>query len=162
MLLATVRCPNPDHKDNDMKRLLLVYPTLMRKVDSEVEIETDFCECLRLYLDNFDRVTLACPITRGISDMRLERCRRVQDLPWRNRLRVIPLPHAYSLVKQLQHYSAAKKILRVEIENADYLLFHPHTLIGDWPTIAVCEAIKLRRRYAIDADVVYDRVGEMS
>jgi glycosyltransferase involved in cell wall biosynthesis len=51
--------------------------------------------------------------------------------------------------------------LKAEIENADYLVFSPHALVGDWPMVATREAIKLRRPYVIDADVVYDEVGKV-
>jgi hypothetical protein len=41
------------------------------------------------------------------------------------------------------------------------LLFSPHTLIGDWPTVAIREAIKLRRPYVLEADVVYEEVAQI-
>ncbi len=142
-------------------RLLQVLPSVIRKVDNDLEIEVDFCEGLRLYLDNFDRVSVACPITTEIRDSGLRRCRRVKDLPWQDRVKFIPLPSAYRLSDFIRHYHAVRRILKAEIVDSDYLVFSPHALVGDWPTVATREAIKLRRPYVIDADVVYDEVGKV-
>lgn len=144
------------------QRLFQVLPSVARKIHSETEIEADFCESLRLYLDNFDSVTIACPVTTEIVDSGLRRCRRVDELPWRERFRLIPLPSAPRISEFLHHYGDVKKILRSEIENANYLLFSPHTLIGDWPLVATKMAIKMNRPYAIDADVVYDKVAQVN
>ena len=141
--------------------LLQVLPSVIRESDGELEIESDCCESLRLYLDNFDTVTIACPVTKEIEDSGLRRCQRVKDLPWRNRIRLLPLPNAYRLDQFVRHYFAVKRSLRAEIEHADYLVFSPHTLLGDWPTVAVREAIKLQRPYAIEADVVYEKVAQV-
>jgi glycosyltransferase involved in cell wall biosynthesis len=144
-----------------MGRLLQVLPSIITKVDNELEIDVDFCEGLRLYLDNFDQVSVACPVTTDLLDSGLRRCRRVRDLPWQNRIKIIPLPSAYHWRDFLSHYENVRRVLRAEIENADYLVFSPHSLIGDWPTVAAREAVKLKRSYVIDADVVYEEVGQV-
>jgi glycosyltransferase involved in cell wall biosynthesis len=142
-----------------MERLLQVLPSVIRRVENELEMDFDFSESLRLCLNNFDRVTVACPITMEFQDSGLRRCLRVKDLPWGNRIRVIPLPNAYRLSGFLRQLGAVRRLLKEEIENADYLVFSPHTLIGDWPTVAIREAIKLQRPYVIEADVVYEKVA---
>ena len=141
--------------------LLQVLPSVIRASGGELELEFDCCESLRLYLDSFDKVTIACPVTKEIEDSGLRRCLRVKDLSWQSRIRLLPLPDAYRLGAFVRHYNAVKRTLRAEIEHADYLVFSPHTLVGDWPTVAVHEAIKLQRRYTIEADVVYDKVAQM-
>src|SRR5258708_37649622 len=73
-------------------RLLQVLPSVVREIDKRLEVEADFCEGLRLYLDTFDEVTVACPVTTAVKDSGLRRCRPVGDLPWGNRVRFIPLP----------------------------------------------------------------------
>ena len=45
---------------------------------------------------------------------------------------------------------------------ADTLLFSPHAFIGDWPSIAVDEAIRQGKPYVIDADVVYHEVARVN
>lgn len=143
-------------------RLLQVLPSVISEVDNELEMEVDFCEGLRLCLDNFDQVSIACPVTTAILDSGLRRTRRVRDLPWQSRVKIVPLPSAYHWPDFLRHYTSVKGVLKAEIENADYLVFSPHTLIGDWPTLAVREAIKLHRPYEIDADVVYEEIARVS
>jgi glycosyltransferase involved in cell wall biosynthesis len=142
-------------------QLLIVLPSIIRKIECELEIEFDFCESLRLYLDNFDRVIIACPLSKKTDGSDFNRWRRVKDLPWRNRVHFIPLPDAYRMGEFLRHYYAVKRALKIEIERADYLLFSPHAL-RDWPTVATYEAIKLRRPYVIDADVVYGEVARVA
>src|SRR4029077_6955198 len=112
-------------------RLLQVLPSVISEVGNELEIDFDYSEGLRLCLDNFDRVTVACPVTTEILDSGLRRSRRVRDLPWQNRIRIVPLPTAYSWRDFLSHHGNVRRALRAEIENADYLVFSPHSLIGD-------------------------------
>jgi glycosyltransferase involved in cell wall biosynthesis len=62
----------------------------------------------------------------------------------------------------LRHYQQVRELLKHEIEQADYLLFSAYALIGDWAIVATHEAVKLRRKYGLDADVVYDKRAELS
>jgi glycosyltransferase involved in cell wall biosynthesis len=91
----------------------------------------------------------------------MRRCRPLRDLPWQNRIKLIPLPWLYNLRDFFRHYENVRRVLKAEIENADYLVFSPHSLAGDWPTVAAREAIKLHRSYVIDADVVYEAVAQV-
>jgi glycosyltransferase involved in cell wall biosynthesis len=143
-------------------KLLQVYPSVIRETNGELEIDFDFCESVRIYLENFEQVSVACPIGSAIGDLALKRCRPVKELPWQDRIRLIPLPRAYDMGQFLLQYAAVRRLLKAEIERADYLVFHPHTLIGDWPTVGIIDAVKLRRRYAIDADIVYDKVAQVN
>ena len=141
--------------------LFQVLPSVAREVEGRLEVENDFGESLRLYTENFDSVVIACPITTDISDSGLRRCQSIADLPWSSKVRFVPLPEV-SPVERLKNLYAVKQLLKLEIERAGYLLFSPYALAGDWPTIAVHEAIKSERPYAIDADVVYEQVGQAS
>ena len=44
-------------------RLLQVLPSVLRRFGSEVEMDVDFSVALRIYLENFDTVVVACPVT---------------------------------------------------------------------------------------------------
>jgi len=139
-----------------------VLPSIMKKIDSELAIDVDFCEALQAYMEHFDSVSIACPIAKDTADSGLGRCRLVKDLPWKeDRLKLIPLPNAYRPYDFIRQLPAIRRVLRAEIQSADYLVFSPHTLIGDWPTVAVREAIKLQRPYVIEADTVYESVGQI-
>jgi glycosyltransferase involved in cell wall biosynthesis len=143
-------------------RLLQVLPSVVTLVNGELELEIDFCEGLRLCLDNFDEVCVACPVTTDVRNSGLRRSLRLKDLPFRQRVNLLTLPNGYNLRDFLTSYASVRKVIQREIQKADYLVFSPHTLIGDWPTVAVREAIKMNRRYVIDADVVYADVAEVS
>ena len=112
-------------------RLFLVYPTVVREVEGELEIEFDFCESLRLYLDNFDLVSVACPLAKETGDLRLLRFLRVKDLPWRDRIKIIPLPKAYRLAQFLRHYSSVRQMLKLEIQTGGLsCVSSPHVAWG--------------------------------
>ena len=154
-----VACPSFT-KERRMK-VFQVVPPVLRDVGKGLEIDVDFLESLKVYLDHFDSLTVACPIkTSNIMGSGLERCVPVRDLPWsNNRLKFIPLPTAYSPLAFLRHIPSVGRILRSEICDADYLIFSPCGLFGDWPTVAIREAIKLRRSYVVEADS--DKVSVM-
>ena len=141
------------------EHLLQVVPSVVRKIDHNLEVDIDFCEYVAACVDNFEQVTIACSITTELMDSGLRRCRPIDDLPSRNRIRFISLPDAYNWPSFLNHYSAVSQLLKEEINNADYLIFSPHTVIGDWAMVATFEAIKLHRSYGIEADVVYGEVA---
>jgi glycosyltransferase involved in cell wall biosynthesis len=143
-------------------RLLEVLPSVIRKVGDELELDADFCETLELCLEHFDQVSVACPITTNINDAGLRLCRRFKDLPWRDRIKLIQLPNTYDLSGFICNYRSVRRLLNTEIQNADYLLFSPHTLVGDWPTVGIREAIRLKRPYAIEADIVYESVAQIT
>lgn len=143
-------------------RLLMVLPSVVRQIDGELEIEVDFCEDLRLYLENFTSVTLACPVITELEDSGLRRCRPIRDLVSADRLKVIRLPAAYRPSKYLRALRSVRGVLRREIAGSNVLLFAPYTLIGDWPLVAAQEARRLGRTYAIDADVVYAEVARVN
>jgi glycosyltransferase involved in cell wall biosynthesis len=143
-------------------QMFQVLPSIMKEIDNELAIDVDFCEALQAYMEYFDSISIACPIAKDTADSGLGRCRIVRDLPWKeDRLKLVPLPNAYRPNDFLRHLPTTRRILRAEIKNADYLVFAPHTLIGDWPTVAVREAIKLRRPYVIEADVVFESVAQV-
>ena len=137
-------------------QMFQVLPSVLRSTGNELEIDVDFAEAIKVYLEHFDSVSIACPVTTKIEDSGLERCRPVKDLPWNeDRLKLIPLPRAFRLSEFLRQVGPVSRLLKTEIEDADYLVFSPHTLVGDWPTLAIREAVKLGRPYVIEADIVY-------
>jgi glycosyltransferase involved in cell wall biosynthesis len=145
---------------SDMQ-LVQVLPSVLRKFDNGLGVDVDFVEALRSYLRHFESVCVACPVTENAGDAGLDRCELTTDLPWKaEQLKFLPLPKAYGLTSFVTSFSRVRQILRAEIKAADYLIFSPHSLIGDWPTVAIWEAIKLRRRYVIEADVVYESLRD--
>lgn len=132
-------------------------PPVVRDVGNGLEIDQDFANGLRIYLDHFESFAVACPVrTRDIKGSGLEQCIPIRDLPWGpDRFKFIPLPVAYRPFEFLKALPRTRKQLRAEIEASEYLIFTPSALVGDWPTIAIREAVKLGRPYTIEADGVH-------
>lgn len=141
-------------------QIFQVVPPILRDIGNGLEIDIDFSESLRLYLDHFDSIAVACPVrTSQIQGSGLEQCRPVRDLPWStNRLKLIPLPTTYKPIEFVRHLPTVRRMLRSEIKDAEYLIFTPYSLIGDWPTVAIREAVALRRPYVIEADGVHGNI----
>jgi glycosyltransferase involved in cell wall biosynthesis len=143
-------------------QMFQVLPSIMKKIGNEFAIDVDFCEALDVYLDHFDSICIACTVADDTPDLGLARSRPVKDLPWADdRLKLIPLPKAYTPIDFLREFPRIRRLIRAEVQSAKYLVFSPHTLIGDWPTVAVREAIKLQRCYVIEADTVYESVAQI-
>src|SRR5271155_2077033 len=98
--------------EKDMEgRLLEVLPTVIRKVDNELELDVDFCETLELSLEHFDQISVACPITTDIKNTGLRLCRRFKDLPWNDRINVVQLPNTYDLSGFIRNYNNVRRLL---------------------------------------------------
>src|SRR5580704_11592337 len=131
-------------------KLLMVIPPTVRMVDGNYEVENDYANNLCAYLENFDHVTFACPLlpdgAQGI--LRSQPISRMRDA---DRLTYIRLPYTYREDKHLFHYFSTRRALLSEIKEAKYLLFSPHAKY-DWSTVGAELAIKLKRKYGIEAD----------
>jgi glycosyltransferase involved in cell wall biosynthesis len=141
-----------------------VVPPILRDIGNGLEIDIDFLESLKVYLDHFDSFSVACPVrTSNIRGSGLEHCHPVRDLPWgADRLKLIPLPTTYNQpIEFVRQLPAVRAMLQSEIKDSEYLLFSPYSLIGDWPTVALREAVKLRRPYVIEADGVHGDIMRM-
>lgn len=142
-------------------RLLFVIPSVLSFSD-RIEVDNDFAEELRLCLDNFDEVRICCPISPRSSNSGLRRGRAIDDLPNQHRMKFIFLPLANDLRSHAMSYFGVRRTIEFEIRKSDYLVFSPHKLIGDWPTLAAREAVRQNKKYAVEADVVYEKVGRIS
>ena len=140
-------------------RLLLVIPPVVTKVGDVVEVDGDFANNLRAYLENFDHVTVACPVLEG-SNNGLRQLTPFNNVAGHERMVFVPLPYTYREDRHFFHYRAVKKLLRSEIEKADYLLFEPHAPF-DWSTLAARLAISMKRSYDIEADWYLESVWRL-
>lgn len=134
-----------------------VVPPVVRDVGEGLEMDLDFYNSLKIYLEQFDSFAVACPVR--ISDIKgsgLESCISMKDLPWGpDRFKFIPLPTTYNPIEFLRLLPQVRRQLQTEIKSAQHLLFTPYSLIGDWPTVAIRQAVKLGRPYTIEADGVH-------
>lgn len=137
-----------------------VVPPIVRDVGDGLGIDADFCESLKVYLEYFESFAVACPVHTGeVSGSGLERCIAIKDLPWGpERFKFIPLPTTYQPIEFLRALPSVRRTLRAEIQASEHLIFSPYSLIGDWPSVAIWEANKLRRPYTIEADAVHGHI----
>lgn len=134
-----------------------VVPPIVRDVGCGLEMDVDFYHSLRIYLEHFDSFAVACPVrTTDIKGSGLESCISMKELPWGpDRFKFIPLPNTHYPVEFLRLLPEVRRQLQAEIIDAEHLIFTPYSLIGDWPTVAIRQAVKLRRPYTIEADTVH-------
>jgi glycosyltransferase involved in cell wall biosynthesis len=144
-----------------MGKLLLVIPPVVRIVNGVHEVEGDFANNLRVYLDNFSHVTFACPVSLNTSYSGILKSIPLNEVNNSDRLTYIMLPYTYREDRHLWHYLATRKRLRSEIYKADYLLFSPHANY-DWPTLAAKLAIRMKRKYDMESDWDHESVQRLN
>ena len=142
-------------------KILQVPPSIIRILDGELAIDIDFLTTLRFYLKNFDKVTVASPLTEDDAGFGLQNCVPVKEIceTYGDSFELITLPKSYKFREFVSNYSSVRALLRQKIQEADYLEFCPHALIGDWSSLACLEAMKQNRSYVISASVVSHEVA---
>ena len=149
------------------KKLLQVSPPVMRIYNGELELEKQTCDALPLWLKNFDKIVIACPtsIQTGDPNNRLSGesmiMQPVADLPYRDRIELVPLPHTFKIKDFLSAYLPTRRLLRQKIRQCHYLYFGVNTLIGDWATVACLEAIQMQRPYCVPTARVHHEVTRL-
>ncbi|MDB9525544.1 glycosyltransferase [Oscillatoria sp. CS-180] len=144
------------------EQVLQVFPSVLRSVDGQLLIDIDWLDALKIYLKNFEKVTLACPVTTDNNNFGLQKCYPVEKLSYGHRLEFLPLPEAFKVNDFIKNYSVVRSLLSKRIQESQYLEFSPHALVGDWAAVACLEAIQQDRPYVISADVVYHKVAKIS
>lgn len=136
--------------------MLLVLPVPFQIQNNQLLFESQACNGLERWADNFDHVIVAAPV--------LPKAQVEQDTTytWRNtntlanpeRFEFIPLPWTYSLKEFQAHYQSGRSRLANAIQRCQYLQFAISGLWGDWAALAALEAHKQGRPYAIHTDLV--------
>jgi glycosyltransferase involved in cell wall biosynthesis len=140
-------------------RLLFVLPSIIRMERTGLAVDADFAEGIKEYLRYYDELRIACPVTVDVKDSGLRRAIPVQDLPDQFRVKIISLPTAYHPADFIKHFARVRSSLRSEVAKSDILIASPHSFVGDWPTVAINEAIKQKVPYVIEADTSYAEVA---
>jgi colanic acid/amylovoran biosynthesis glycosyltransferase len=142
-------------------KLLLVTPPVVRLIDGNYEIESDCVNNLTAYLRAFDYVTIACPIAPGTSHSGILRSLPIDQVDRHQRLSYLPLPYPYREDRYWRNRFKVGKLLQLEIDKADYLLFSAHSKY-DWPTLAARLAMKSNRRYGMESDYDFESVAGLA
>jgi glycosyltransferase involved in cell wall biosynthesis len=136
--------------------ILLVLPVPFRRVGGELLFERQACNGVDRWADNFERVTVACPLIPE------ERSRHEPGFAWRpvselssfSRVTTVPLPYAYTLPAFLRTRGATARLLAEHIRRSRYLSFAVNGYIGDWAGVACREAQRQGRAYSVWVDSV--------
>jgi glycosyltransferase involved in cell wall biosynthesis len=140
--------------------MLLVLPVPFRVIENQLFFESQACNGLDRWADNFESIIVAAPtMPESLAEQN-------KTMTWQNtatlekseRFEFVPLPWAYSPLKFLSSYSSVSASLGKLITRSHYLQFAIGGLFGDWASVAALEARKQGRAYAIHTDRVEHQV----
>jgi len=140
--------------------MLLVLPVPFLVQGNKLFFETQACNGLERWADNFESVVVAAPtIPESLAAKdNMMTWRDTATLFGAERFELVPLPWAYSIPDFLSSYSLVRAELAALISRCCYLQFAISGLIGDWAAVAALVAHKQRRAYAIHTDRVEHEV----
>lgn len=144
----------------EKKGMLLVLPVPFQVKGNRLFFESQACNGLEKWADNFESVVVAAPL------MPESLAEQDKTITWRDtttladykRFELIPLPWAYSLLDFLSCYSSVRVSLAGLISRCHYLQLCIGGLFGDWAAVAALEAHKQDRAYAVHTDRVEHEV----
>ncbi len=146
--------PNPNSSDLT-DSMLLVLPVPFRVSGDRLLFESQACNGLNRWADNFSRVVVAAPV------MPEALAQADKTIVWEDtasvlneRITCVQLPWAYSPPVFIRNYARCRKLLAKEIRGCHYLQFAIGGLVGDWAAVAATEAKKQGRKFAIHTDRV--------
>lgn len=142
------------------KELLLVLPVPFLVKDNQLFFESQACNGLERWADNFGSVIVAAPTIPEALAIKNKSIvwQNINSLVQLERFELVPLPWAYSLPKFIVNYYTIKPHLKELIGRCHYLYFGIGGLWGDWASVAAIEARKLGREYVIQTDRVEHQV----
>jgi colanic acid/amylovoran biosynthesis glycosyltransferase len=135
-----------------MQNLLLVLPLWAFRTGSQVLVDAQARNGLRLWLENFEAVTLACPTfyEKPPADF----------LPLDDdRITFVDLPAAYTPHRFAASIFKMRRTLEDIIDRSTYLHFAIGGLFGDWASLCALIAYRKGRRFAIWTDRVESQVA---
>lgn len=145
---------------DDDGRILIVLPLIIYSYRGIIYIESQACNGLRLWLENFQHVTLVCPAYNV--DSMPNGSRSIDTIEGFERLSVSCLPVAYTPVKFLVCLPSAVRLLKSHIADSNYLHFAIGGFWGDWASIASLMAIAGRSSFAVWTDAVNSSVARFN
>lgn len=153
--------PNFDSYElGKQKQMLLIVPVPFRVKDNQLLFESQACNGLERWADNFESVIIAAPvIPEEIAENEKAMIWQSTDtLAKPERFEFVPLPWAYTPLKFLSTYSSVRSTLAQLISRSHYLQFAIGGIFGDWAAIGALEAKKQGKSYAIHTDRVEHQV----
>ncbi len=136
--------------------MLLVLPVPFHIRAGQLLFDSQACNGLERWADNFDHITVAAPVIpeQLLGLISVDTWRNTQTLFQSQRFKLVPLPWGYSASKFTQSYRATRKLLGRLIRRNRYLQFGLGGMIGDWASVGALEAYQQNRTYAVHTDWV--------
>lgn len=132
--------------------LLVIQVPFMQSTQGALLVEAQAANGLRLWAENFGRVTVIAPMSREVPKPGWVPAAEIG--PALGRIRFVPLPGAYRPDRFLFALPAALRVIRAEISKARWLCFAIGGLFGDWGSVACLAAMRMKRDYAVWTDRV--------
>lgn len=142
------------------KTLLLAIQVCLFRHDNMLYCESQACNGLRLWAENFDRVLVMSPTVEGPPPKGWQPVEMA--IPDLGRIEFHPLPMAYRPDRFLRCIRPVRRQIAALILRANYLCFAIGGLFGDWGTVACLEATRLGRPYSIWTDRVESQVTRLA
>lgn len=143
--------------------LLLVLSALQAKDQhGAMYYEKQASNGISRWAENFDRVTVACPVLPYENRDSTFEYLLQSDIEHIERINFVELPNAWGLGTFLRSYQATKHVLAELIADHQYLCFGIGGLIGDWGAVASLEAHRMQRKYSVWTDRVEHMVVKRS
>jgi colanic acid/amylovoran biosynthesis glycosyltransferase len=136
-------------------RLLLVLPIQAFSEKDRIYVDRQACNGLRLWLENFQTVTLMC----GVHQAKPPEDRSpLDEIEGSGRLKFVGLPVAYTPHKFLASLPKFVPVISREITGSQFLHFAIGGLWGDWAAVACLLAYRAKRPFAVWTDRVESQV----
>ncbi len=144
--------------------LLLVLPVCLARDSDGLLFESQACNGMERWLENFSRIEVICPVLNEDEKRNSHSTvwKPISEIANADRVKFIPLPYATSAVSFAHAYLPGRSAIRRAINESQYLCFAIGGLFGDWGAVACLEARRLGRPYAVWTDRVEHKVGLMS
>ena len=142
------------------KGMLLVLPVPLRVKGKQLLLDSQACNGLEQWADNFESLIVAAPLLPEAlaTQEKTMTWRDTATLAKPHRFEFVPLPWAYSPPQFFSCYRSVRASLGELISRCRYLQFAIGGLFGDWAAVAALEANKQGRAYSIHTDRVEHEV----
>ena len=132
--------------------LLLILPVFLMKRDNQLWLDDQACNGLRLWLENFDKVTVAAVLNPKLQST--EGYSTIESIGSHHRLDVIPLPFSYTPRSFIRDFKLTMKGVDSLIDNHRFLSFAIGGFWGDWGSFACLRAFRKKRAFSVWTDRV--------
>jgi glycosyltransferase involved in cell wall biosynthesis len=141
--------------------LFLVLPVPFRRDGETLLFESQACNGLNCWADNFARLIVACPIEPPVVTRKRKSSETylpIDTIPARDRIEFVPLPWAHAVGEFAREYRQTRRLLADKIRQCQFLSFAIGGLTGNWAAVAGLAALRQGREFSVWTDSVEHEV----